>query len=55
MCVTLMKCRKGCPPGQALDPRETCSCIPKSEIEALSRCGDWKAKDAAKDAAKGKQ
>ena len=29
-----------------------CSCILFSEKEALNRCGDWKAKDAAKDAVK---
>ena len=47
-CFTLAKCRKMCPPGQALDPREMCSCIPIAEKEALNRCGDWKEKDAAK-------
>ena len=37
-----------CPPGQALDPRKGCSCITIEEKEALTRCGDWKAKDAEK-------
>ena len=40
-CFTFAKCRKMCPPGQVLDPREMCSCIPIAEKEALNRCGDW--------------
>ena len=38
ICAPLVKCRKLCPPGQGLDPREVCSCIDYSEIDALYRC-----------------
>ena len=38
ICAPLMKCRKLCPPGRDLDPREVCSCIDNSEIDALYQC-----------------
>ena len=38
MCMRRMKCRKGCPYGQILDPRESCSCVDQSVIDALYTC-----------------
>lgn len=38
MCFPIMKCKKLCPFGQVLDPREICSCIDKSTYYDLYRC-----------------
>lgn len=38
ICAPLKKCRVFCPEGQGLDPREVCSCIDQSEIDALYEC-----------------
>ena len=51
-CFSEIKCMMMCPPGQALDPRKGCSCISIEDKKALTRCGDWKAKDAKKEAEK---
>ena len=38
MCMLGMKCRKGCPRGMKLDPREACNCVDDDVVKALSMC-----------------
>ena len=38
MCMTLMKCRIGCPMGTQLDPRESCKCVDNDVVDALYEC-----------------
>ena len=38
MCFSLIQCRIGCPHGEKLDPRESCSCVDEDVVEALFEC-----------------
>jgi len=38
MCFSEKKCRKSCPRGQSLDPREFCTCVFDFIIDELYKC-----------------
>jgi hypothetical protein len=38
MCLVEAQCKKLCPQGQALDPREICECIPVMDIVMINDC-----------------
>ena len=38
MCFSERKCRKSCPRGQSLDPREFCTCVFDFIIDELYKC-----------------